>query len=745
MSLTPWTRQEEWYQQIINASTGKYLPSVSAQDAGKVLAVGSDGGWVAQGYLELSGTVADGAITITTSPLPSIDDVADAYKSGKGVLLHFPSANSLLVPFYSADQQGFDSYTFSGTGADYDDFKFRATVIFSNHGGSWACYGTMVELRPFTVSFTPQNPDFSGIMNDNVANITNAIREGRDIIGGIEFGNDYCSTPIMSIVFMDGYEYPLMQWWIVFDGKLGCISVNETNDPDEDTYSVTTYDITDKAISTTYEAIKGMRDEGNLVKGATYRMTDYVTKINGTYDLSTVGASGYVHVAKSAEHPFDLLLYAIDESHLSEIAKATWHDGDSYFADAKVNAWDIRYCLDNDTTRFSWADTEDGKGVIYWMRDEWDNECGYDFKNVLTVRYALTADSGSSDSGLEYNAETSPNRYGSPYHVFLALREYMGTGTYNNPFADAHYDFSVGANILGTVQMPTLDSTYLETFQADLYYTFDYYDVDGNHNDATLNNASHVCRNNKIERSGDPLIQFVYGQTNTFGLDCICFESNGIETAGSIEDNVIKSGCAYSTFGSDCCRNSIGTNSYGNVFGSSFVGNSMASNCDENIFSVGCQRNNFFARSYSNVFEYSCVDNKFLHTVAHNYFGGYFYGNIICGQMSDNVFGNHCTYNTFGQSIYGNTFGDYLSVNTFGDTFMNNTVESHFSQNTFNGNNQSVAFYRAEGGGEVLYYNIGKGVSNANLTLDLGRSYEQYIGYNSSGELVSWCPADLVH
>ena len=60
--------------------------------------------------------------------------------------------------------------------------------------------------------------------------------------------------------------------------------------------------------------------------------------------------------------------------------------------------WKLKYCLDNDTSRFAWALNEQaitnlesvqaisGKGVIYWMRDEFDNECPYDFKNIQFPR-----------------------------------------------------------------------------------------------------------------------------------------------------------------------------------------------------------------------------------------------------------------------------------------------------------------------------------------------------------------------
>ncbi len=43
--------------------------------------------------------------------------------------------------------------------------------------------------------------------------------------------------------------------------------------------------------------------------------------------------------------------------------------------------------MDNDNTRFYWADTENGRGVIYRLIDEYNNDLPYDFKNILFLRY----------------------------------------------------------------------------------------------------------------------------------------------------------------------------------------------------------------------------------------------------------------------------------------------------------------------------------------------------------------------
>lgn len=128
----------------------------------------------------------------------------------------------------------------------------------------------------------------------------------------------------------------------------------------------------------TWSELKELRDSKGLITNCLYRITDYecTTTEEGT---------------QSAGHQFDIIVKATSSSTLSDQAEAVLHEGDTYFANCKLNAWKLWYCLDNDTTRFAWADSTNGKGVIYRMIDEWHNDVPYDFKNIQFIRYKVTA------------------------------------------------------------------------------------------------------------------------------------------------------------------------------------------------------------------------------------------------------------------------------------------------------------------------------------------------------------------
>ena len=64
-----------------------------------------------------------------------------------------------------------------------------------------------------------------------------------------------------------------------------------------------------------------------------------------------------------------------------------------------MNAWELKYCLDNDKDLFDWAETE-GKGVIYYLKDEFRNEAPYDFKNAMFRRYQASTVSDAVLNGL---------------------------------------------------------------------------------------------------------------------------------------------------------------------------------------------------------------------------------------------------------------------------------------------------------------------------------------------------------
>ena len=419
----------------------------------------------------------------------------------------------------------------------------------------------------------------------------------------------------------------------------------------------------------TYAELKAMRDGGTLTPGMHYRMTDYTTIITGSYDLSVIGASGYLHNARSAGHAFDLILLATGTGELSEVARAALHSGDTYFSGVDIDAWELRYCLDNNTAKFAFANSS-GKGVIYWMRDEWNNQAGYDFKNVQFLRYAMSlnaANPDAVDTGLVYDASKQPNRYAGMMQIYSALMGYMESGSYVNPWgATGNYDFAVSYNILGAVQMAQPDAAYLAAFEADWYYTFDFYgDLDDvgtdAHYDASLNQHPWIpCRENYIELETDPVAALLLQEYNHVGLGGSVWETNAVFISGLDPDNKWDS----------INENRLGQSNFGNTFGNLCYGITAKNSCYSNTFGDSCYSNTFGNTCYRNTFGNNCYSNTFGDNCSSNTFGDNCYSN---------TFGDTCSSNTFGDTCYRNTFGNNCFSNTFGNNCYNNQLQGAFS------------------------------------------------------------------
>lgn len=93
----------------------------------------------------------------------------------------------------------------------------------------------------------------------------------------------------------------------------------------------------------------------------------------------------------------------------------------NYFQNSNLSAWKVWYCLDNDKSRFAWADDSvdegtglpNGRGVIYRLIDEFNNDVAYDFKNIQYVRKltdgVYDADNGTDEWCYTFNAGTDGN------------------------------------------------------------------------------------------------------------------------------------------------------------------------------------------------------------------------------------------------------------------------------------------------------------------------------------------------
>ena len=476
-----------------------------------------------------------------------------------------------------------------------------------------------------------------------------------------------------------------------------------------------------------YSELKNLRDNNQLTPGAWYRITDYQCT---TSQENT----------QSAGHQFDIIVVADSTNKLNENAYAAIHTGNTYFQNSKLESWQLKYSIDNDTNRFAWANDTNGKGVIYYMKDELNNECPYDFKNIQFKRWAVSSvtdpkmtqealgelnntfvfDNNSSKFQTRYAYQSSNCTYGTTTH---------NVDSSNN---DWYYTFS-------TIMYDTANDEYMinqiedASIKGNNFYNDDggggcfgnliepYYnnwasDDDGIDGAQILNN---IVFNGYYENSEEqPYVHH-------------CFKNH---ISGNSYNNTFGNGCYDNTFGNGC---------YDNTFGNYCSNNTFGNDCANNTFVIRCYGNTFGNYCLGNTFGNSCFQNTFGNYCYSNTFGNYCYYNTFGNYCYYNTFGNNCQYNTFGNSCFQNTFGNDCSYNTFGNGCYGNTFGNYIRQLTVY---EGVQYCSVTGGSSDSAYvqnaqilNGTKGTDENNLltiTFVANVDYTQIAGFDNSENLV---------
>lgn len=129
-------------------------------------------------------------------------------------------------------------------------------------------------------------------------------------------------------------------------GKPTAVTINQILDKAQGTST------NNSLIEVTYEELKQLRDNGQLIPGQQYRMIDYETIIKDT--MISLG-SNIATSLRSAGNLFDLILTADTKDQLKDECQAiqSIRDVDGYFSNSNLASWKLYYTIDNE--KCSWT------------------------------------------------------------------------------------------------------------------------------------------------------------------------------------------------------------------------------------------------------------------------------------------------------------------------------------------------------------------------------------------------------
>lgn len=360
-----------------------------------------------------------------------------------------------------------------------------------------------------------------------------------------------------------------------------------------------------------------------------------------------------------------------------------------------------------------------GTGVIYYMKDEWNNECPYDFKNIQFKRKltdgAYAPDDGDDTWVYTFNAYNDDGGI----HLDATLLNHTWIGNFGcvckgNVIKEYNVHYGGGSKY-SLIRLN--DNVFLNRYSIS----------DNLYLECHSNNFGNNCHSNTFDNEC---------YSNNFGNFC---HSNTFGTA--CYNNTFEDDCLNNTFGGLCYYNTFGYNFSYNTFGMTCGYNTFGDDCGYNTFGNSCSYNTLRDGCKRNAFESNCSYSTFDSDCCYNTFGS------IC---SCNTFGSNCYYNTLGSNCRYNTFGSGCKYNTFASN-STGTAGNYFYYNKLEDGVGYCILYNTRTASKsqlVKNYYIKSsvvGTSSSKKLIEAARNltYDTTVSLNSSGELKIYCEADL--
>jgi hypothetical protein len=452
-------------------------------------------------------------------------------------------------------------------------------------------------------------------------------------------------------------------------------------------------------------------------------------------------------------HRFDLLLFPLSENEFSTDVKVICHQNDEYFKKCDLSSWVVKYDFENNAKKYLWADTENGKGVIFYMKDEFNNECYYDFKNIMFERWSIF---GKGEENVFYGNVDFKTGQSVGEHVDFEKNEFYYT------FSTLRY----GCQVIEPLS--TIKKNYTHLWVCDMtvepfilpnsYAQEDEINHDfcvGNKINPFYNKDNKLMLNNNVF-IGQPSYwqidenNYITHNTGKYINNTIANNCYGNTFCGISVANVLEHNCLYNVFNGNNIENYLKSGCKINSFLDSSNQNKMEVNCKENVLIGSCNNvfeNNCIAnvlkKSNANKFSFGCVENILTNCSCNtfstgcrlnklveatcNRFGEYCINNVCEREFSGNVLGCECLNNTFGEKCHDNVLYNKCSENKFGD-------ETTF--NWLRGNNYFILIDRGVSYAEYAHNICGKDKENLlDNNLEPGVMYKQSIVIDTNNEI----------